>query len=90
MVREKRKRFQWPKVPMRRRGVGCRSSYEAAAMVWSEGSGPPPLGRVNRQRDEPYIQRKAAAFERWHEPDKSSARRAICPCFTRSSCASRG
>ena len=24
---------------------------------------------VNRQREEPGIQRKAAAFMRWHEPD---------------------
>jgi hypothetical protein len=29
------------------------------------------LARVNRQREEPDVQWKAAAFVRWHEPDKS-------------------
>jgi hypothetical protein len=28
-----------------------------------------PRDRVNRQREEPDIQWKAAAFVRWHEPD---------------------
>ena len=27
------------------------------------------MDRANRQRDEPEVQRKAAAFDRWHEPD---------------------
>jgi hypothetical protein len=27
------------------------------------------LARVNRQREEPDVQWKAAAFARWHEPD---------------------
>jgi hypothetical protein len=34
-----------------------------------EGSGLSPLTRVNRQREEPDVQWRAAAFERWHEPD---------------------
>jgi len=29
------------------------------------------IARVNRQREEPDGQWKAAAFVRWHEPDKS-------------------
>src|SRR6478609_7850737 len=49
------------------RGGLPRSSDEAGVMLGSEGGGSPPLGRVNRQREEPDIQRKAAAFVRWHE-----------------------
>jgi hypothetical protein len=45
------------------RGGLLRSSDEG------EGSGPSPLARVNRQREEPDVQWKAAAFARWHEPD---------------------
>ena len=33
------------------------------------------LGRVNRQREEPDTQRKAAAFARWHEPDDARVSR---------------
>ena len=33
---------------------------------------PSPLGRVNRQREEPDTQWKAAAFARWHGPDGAS------------------
>ena len=33
------------------------------------------LGQPVR-REEPFVQRKAAAFTRWHEPDKS---RGLCP-----------
>src|SRR6266481_5990069 len=38
-----------------------------------EGSGLSPLARVNRQREEPDVQWKAAAFARWHEPDDARA-----------------
>jgi hypothetical protein len=48
-----------------------RSSDEAAVMVVERRGRSSPLGWVNRQREEPDIQRKAAAFVRWHEPDKS-------------------
>jgi hypothetical protein len=33
------------------------------------------LGRVNRQREEPDNQWKAAAFARWHEPDDARVSR---------------
>src|SRR5215216_380683 len=51
------------------RGGLLRSSEEAGVMPVSEGSRPSPLDRVNRQREEPDGQWKAAAFTRWHEPD---------------------
>jgi hypothetical protein len=35
----------------------------------AKGMGHRHLARVNRQREEPDIQWKAAAFVRWHEPD---------------------
>src|SRR6516225_5301369 len=35
----------------------------------AKGAGHRHWARVNRQREEPDIQRKAAAFMRWHEPD---------------------
>ena len=35
---------------------------------------------VNRQREEPGIQRKAAAFMRWHEPDDARVSSPdVCP-----------
>jgi len=38
------------------------------------------LAWVNRQREEPTDQWKAAAFVRWHEPDKSRGLRpVVCP-----------
>jgi len=37
----------------------------------AKGAGHRHLARVNRQREEPDVQWKAAAFVRWHEPDKS-------------------
>ena len=45
------------------RGGLLRSSNEAGVMLVER------RGRVNRQREEPDMQRKAAAFVRWHEPD---------------------
>src|ERR1700730_6522993 len=35
----------------------------------ANGAGHRHLARVNRQREEPDVQWKAAAFARWHEPD---------------------
>src|SRR6202022_1357941 len=35
----------------------------------AKGAGHRHLARVNRQREEPDVQWKAAAFARWHEPD---------------------
>src|SRR6516165_4062001 len=35
----------------------------------AKGAGHCHLARVNRQREEPDVQWKAAAFARWHEPD---------------------
>jgi hypothetical protein len=35
----------------------------------AKGVGHRHLARVNRQREEPDVQWKAAAFARWHEPD---------------------
>src|SRR3974377_1276553 len=37
----------------------------------AKGAGHRHLSRVNRQREEPDVQWKAAAFVRWHEPDES-------------------
>jgi hypothetical protein len=33
--------------------------------------GPSTMNRANWQREEPAVQRKAAAFNRWHELDES-------------------
>ena len=54
------------------RGGRPRSSDEAAVMAverrrWVIAV---DLGQLVR-REEPFVQRKAAAFTRWHEPDKS-------------------
>ena len=59
-----------PKVPMRRLGADCfvvvmkRGNARGA-----KGAGHRHCDRVNRQREEPDIQWKAAAFARWYEPD---------------------
>ena len=45
-------------------------------MPGAKGAGHRHLDRVNRQWEEPDKQWKAAAFVRWHEPDKS---RGSCP-----------
>jgi hypothetical protein len=62
------------------RGALPRSSYEAGQCPWSEGGGSPTLDRVNwcrlnRQREEPDQQWKAAAFAWWHEPDDARVSR---------------
>ena len=55
---------------MRRLGADCfvvvlkRGNARGA-----KGVGHRHLARVNRQREEPDVQWKAAAFVRWHEPD---------------------
>ena len=51
------------------RGGLLRSSDEAAVMVVERRGGPSTMNRANLQREEPEVQRKAAAFNRWHEPD---------------------
>src|SRR6516165_10792890 len=79
MLREKTQAAQTarPKVPMRRLGADCfvlamkRSNARGA-----KGVGHRHLTRINRQREEPDVQWKAAAFERWHEPDDA---RVSCP-----------
>src|SRR6516162_7653663 len=70
MLREKAQAAQTarPKVPMRRLGADCfvlamkRSNARGA-----KGVGHRHLTRINRQREEPDVQWKAAAFLRWHE-----------------------
>src|SRR6476469_7290374 len=72
MLREKAQAAQTarPKVPMRRLGADCfvlamkRSNARGA-----KGGGHRHLTRINRQREEPDVHWKAAAFVRWHEPD---------------------
>src|SRR6266446_517940 len=70
-----------PKVPMRRLGADCfvvamkrgnaRGAKEAGHRHWD---------RVNRQREEPDNQWKAAAFAWWHEPDDARVSRPdVCP-----------
>src|SRR5258708_9956291 len=64
------------------RGGLPRSSDEAGQCPWSEGGRSSPLDRVNRcwvnrQREEPDIQRKAAALVRWHEPYESRGSRTV-------------
>ena len=67
-----------PKVPMRRKGADCpvvvlkRGNARGA-----KGAGHRHWARVNRQREEPDVQWKAAAFARWHEPDKSRGLRPV-------------
>ena len=61
-----------PKVPKRRRGVDCLVVDEGSVMElerrgWVTAV---DLGQPVR-RDEPLVQRKAAAFGWWHEPYKS-------------------
>src|SRR5580658_3689051 len=53
------------------RGGLPRSSDEAGQCPWSEGGGSSPLnvGQLGQTGRSPKVQRKAAAFVRWHEPD---------------------
>jgi hypothetical protein len=59
------------------RGGLPRSSVEAVQWPRSEGGRSSPLGRVNRQREEPDNQWKAVAFVRWHEPYESRGSRTV-------------
>src|SRR6516225_1417875 len=61
-----------PKVPMRRLGADCSIVVMKRGNArGAKGAGHRHLSRVNRQREEPDVQWKAAAFVRWHEPDES-------------------
>ena len=51
------------------RGGLLRSSDEAAVMVVERRGRVIDMNRANWQREEPEAQRKAAAFNRWHESD---------------------
>ena len=57
----------------RRIGADCSVVVKCPGSAGGRSS---PLHRVNRQREEPDNQRKAAAFVRWHEPDESRGSRA--------------
>src|SRR6201987_484339 len=72
MRREKAQAAQTarPKVPTRRRGADCSVvASKRGNARGAKGAGHRHLARVNRQREEPAVQWKAAAFARWHEPD---------------------
>src|ERR1700741_3114699 len=59
-----------PKVPMRRLGADCSVvAGKRGNARGAKGAGHRRLDRVNRGREEPDNQWKAAAFVRWHEPD---------------------
>ena len=51
------------------RGGLLRSSDEAGVMPEERRERVTDVGSDKRQREEPDMQRKAAAFARWHEPD---------------------
>jgi hypothetical protein len=51
------------------RGGLLRSSEEAGVMPVERREQVTEVGSGQPKREEPGIQRKAAAFERWHEPD---------------------
>jgi hypothetical protein len=59
------------------RGGLPRSSVEVVQWPRSEGGRSSPLGRVNRQREEPDNQWKAVAFVRWQEPYESRGSRTV-------------
>jgi hypothetical protein len=60
------------------RGGLLRSSEEAGVMPrGAKGAGHRHLTRVNQRREELDVQWKAAAFARWHEPDKSRGLRPV-------------
>jgi hypothetical protein len=65
-----------PKVPMRRTGADCSVVVMKRGNArGAKGAGHRTLDRVNRQREEPDNQWKAAAFARWHEPDDARGSR---------------
>ena len=80
MLREKAQVAQTarPKVPMRRRGADCPVvALKRRNGRGAKGAGHRHWGRVNRQREEPDNQWKAAAFARWHEPDDARVSRPV-------------
>src|SRR3974390_1435093 len=83
MRREKAQAAQTarPKVPMRRLGADCSVVVmKGGNALGAKGAGHRHLSRVNRQREEPDVQWKAAAFVRWHEPDESrGSSPVVCP-----------
>ena len=66
-----------PKVPMRRLGADC-SVMKRGNARGAKGAGHRHWARVNRQREEPDAQWKAAAFARWHEQDDARVSSRIC------------
>src|SRR5712675_2761670 len=59
------------------RGGLPRSSDEVGQCPWSEGGGSSSLsaGQPGQTGRSPTVQRKAAAFARWHEPDDARVSR---------------
>jgi hypothetical protein len=57
------------------RGGLLRTSEEAGVMPVERREQAIAFGSVNRQREEPGLQWKAAAFARWHEPYESRGSR---------------
>src|SRR5207302_9049144 len=70
-----------PKVPMHRLGADCFVvALKRGNARGAKGAGHRHLARVNRQREEPDVQWKAAAFARWHEPDDARVSSPVlCP-----------
>src|SRR6266403_678447 len=70
-----------PKAPMRRAGADCFVvAMKRGNDRGAKGAGHRHLAWVNRQREEPYVQWKAAAFARWHEPDDARVSSpVVCP-----------
>ena len=66
---------------MRRLGADCFVvALKRGNARGAKGAGHRHLARVNRQREEPEVQWKAAAFVRWHEPDEARVSRpVVCP-----------
>src|SRR3982074_2931377 len=61
-----------------RGGLPC-SRDEAGECPWREGGGASPwsLGQRGQTGRSPTVQRKAAAFVRWHEPDDARVSRPV-------------
>jgi hypothetical protein len=66
---------------MRRLGADCSVvAMKRGNARGAKGAGHRHLARVNRQREEPDVQWKAAAFARWHEPDDARVSSpVVCP-----------
>jgi len=59
----------WTRPAIERAGTETPHLQRGAPDFYPSGAGHRHLARVNRQREEPDVQWKAAAFVRWHEPD---------------------